>query len=427
MQYISQILFILVLLTAIYFFAKSIKTIRRNIFLGKDFTPDSEPAFRWKNMGRVALGQSKMVKRPIAGFFHILIYVGFVLINIEVLEIIIDGIFGTHRIFQSPLGGLYNTSLVFFEVLALLVSVACVVFLLRRDVVKLKRLNMPELKGWPKLDGRMILIIELVLMLALFVMNATDRPFQAATSMPVSSFIAPLFDSFSNESLHVIERGAWWAHIVGIFLFLNYIPYSKHLHIFLAFPNTYYAKQKPKGQFDNIDAVTTEVNLMMDPSAAPPEGYEPPTSFGVKDVTDLKWKNLLDAYTCTECGRCTSVCPANITGKLLSPRKVMMDTRDRAEELGKHIDSKQESAHDGKSLHDYISTEELWACTSCNACTEACPVEIDPLEIILKMRQYKVMEEASAPSEINGMLTNLENNGAPWQFSAMDRDKWTQE
>lgn len=427
MQYISQILFIIVLLAAIYFFVQSIKTIRRNIFIGKSFTPDSEATFRWKNMGRVALGQSKMVKRPIAGFFHILIYVGFVLINIEVLEIVIDGIFGTHRIFQSPLGGLYNAALVFFELLALLVAIACIVFLFRRDVVKIKRLNMSELKGWPKLDGRLILVIELALMLALLVMNATDRPFQQASTMPISSLLAPLFEGFSDSTLHVVERSAWWAHIVGILIFLNYVPYSKHLHIFLAFPNTYYAKQRPQGQFDNIEAVTTEVNLMMDPSATPPDGYEPPTSFGVKDVTDLKWKNILDAYTCTECGRCTSVCPANITGKLLSPRKIMMDTRDRAEELGKHIDAKTDAEHDGKSLHDYISAEELWACTSCNACTEACPVEIDPLEIIIKMRQYKVMEEASAPAEINGMLTNLENNGAPWQFSAMDRDKWTRE
>lgn len=378
-------------------------------------------------MARVALGQSKMVKRPIAGFFHILIYIGFVLINIEVLEIILDGIFGTHRLFQEPLGGLYNIALAFFEILGVLVIIACIVFLIRRDAIKLRRLNMPEMKGWPKLDGRLILIIELVLMVALFTMNAADRAFQASSSIPISSWIAPLFDGFSDSALHIIERTAWWIHIVGILIFLNYVPYSKHLHIFLAFPNTYYARQKPSGVIENNAAITTEVNLMMDPSATSPEGYEAPTSFGVKDVTDLTWKNLLDAYTCTECGRCTSVCPANQTGKLLSPRKVMMDTRDRLEEHGKHIDAKADASTDTKTLHDYISTEELWACTTCNACTEACPVQINPVEIIVGMRQYKVMEEAVAPTEINNMLSNLENNGAPWQFSAMDRDKWTKE
>jgi heterodisulfide reductase subunit C/nitrate reductase gamma subunit len=427
MQIAGQIIFVVLLGIATFFFVKSIKTIRRNIFLGKPFTPDSSPKFRWKNMGRVALGQSKMVKRPIAGFFHILIYIGFVLINIEVLEIIIDGIFGTHRLFQAPLGGLYNTALAFFEILGVLVIIACIVFLIRRDAIKLRRLNMPEMKGWPKLDGRLILIIELVLMVALFTMNAADRAFQASSSMPISSWIAPLFDGFSDTSLHIIERSAWWIHIVGILIFLNYVPYSKHLHIFLAFPNTYYARQKPSGVIENNPAITTEVNLMMDPAATPPEGYEAPTSFGVKDVTDLTWKNLLDAYTCTECGRCTSVCPANQTGKLLSPRKVMMDTRDRLEEHGKHKDSKAEDTADAKTLHDYISAEELWACTTCNACTEACPGEINPVEIIVGMRQYKVMEEAIAPTEINNMLSNLENNGAPWQFSAMDRDKWTKE
>jgi len=427
MQYIPQIAFLLVLAVATYFFVKSVATIRRNILLGSNYTPNSTPSFRLGNMMRVAMGQSKMVVRPVAGFFHILIYVGFILINIEVLEIILDGIFGQHRLFSQPLGSLYNIAIGFFEILAFLVILACVVFLFRRDVIKLKRLNTLELKGWPKVDGRNILLIELFLMLALLVMNASDRAFQSQSSMPISSFIAPLFDNISVSSLHVLERTAWWVHIVGILLFLNYIPYSKHLHIFLAFPNTYFAKQQPKGKFSNIEAVTTEVNLMMDPAATPPENYEPPSSFGVKDIIDLSWKNLLDAYSCTECGRCSSVCPANITGKMLSPRKIMMDTRDRADELGKHIDSKPENMHDGKSLHDKISKEELWACTTCNACVEACPIEINPLDIIMQMRQYLVMEEASAPTEINNMLTNLENNGAPWQFSAMDRAKWASE
>lgn len=424
---LSQIVFSVLLVIAIYFFAKSVRQIRKNILLGKDYEPNTSTSWRWKNMTKVALGQGKMVRRPLAGFFHILIYVGFVLINIEMLEIIIDGIFGTHRIFWKPLGGLYEVSIAFFEILAVLVLVSCIVFLFRRDVVKLRRLNMKEMNGWPKLDGRLILYIEMVLMLALLFMNAADLNFQKNSSMPISSLVSPLFENMETSSLHVIERTAWWFHIVGVLIFLNYVPYSKHLHIFLAFPNTYYASQKPSGSFEVDESIKTEVGLMMDPGVTPPENYEPPTSFGVKDVTDLSWKNLLDAYTCTECGRCTSSCPANQTGKLLSPRKVMMDTRDRLEELGFTQIKKGEVASDNKSLHDYISEEELWACTTCNACVDACPVQINPMEIIVKMRQFKVMEESKAPSEINVMFGNVENNGAPWQFSAMDRANWTNE
>jgi len=385
---------------------------------------------RIKTMLRVAFGQSKMGARPVPAFFHLLIYVGFVLINLEVMEIMIDGLAGTHRVLQGPLGALYPIMLGFFEILGALVLISCLAFLYRRHIQKLFRLNMPEMKGWASKDATYILIIEIVLMAALFVMNATDRSFQLSTggSMPISSFLAPLFENIGDQSLHTIERGAWWFHILGILAFLNYLPFSKHFHIILAFPSTYYSRLDPKGSFANMSSVTTEVNLMMDPSAPTPEGYEPPTSFGAKDVQDLSWKNLMEAYSCTECGRCTSECPANQTGKLLSPRKVMMDTRDRLEEVGKNIDSnKGEFVDDGKNLHSLISKEELWACTTCNACAEACPININPMEIIFQMRQYLVMEQADAPSELNNMFSNLENNGAPWQFSPADRANWTQE
>jgi ferredoxin len=429
MQWISQILFALCLGTGIWFFAGRVRFIRRNILTGRDIDLSDNPAARWKQMLWVAMGQSKMTKRPVAAVFHLFVYLGFVLINIEVLEILLDGLFGTHRLF-SFMGGLYNVAIGFFEILALLVIIACVVFLARRFVVKVPRLNAPELKDWPIKDATIILIVEVILMAALLKMNAADQILQSrgaahylqAGSFPVSQFLVPLMDGFSTDFLVIAERGAWWFHFIGILIFLNYVPYSKHWHIIMSFPNVYYTPLKSKGEFSNMESVTTEVKLMMDPSATPPEGYQPPAGFGARDVQDLTWKNLMDAYTCTECGRCSSVCPANITGKKLSPRKIMMDTRDRLEEVGKNRDA---GKTDDKDLHSYISSEELWACTTCNACAEACPVNINPVDIIVQMRQYQVMEKSAAPSELNNMFTNLENNGAPWQMSQMDKANWT--
>lgn len=429
---IQQILFIIGAIVAIYFFAKNLGKIRRNILLGKDIDRSDNPSLRLKTMLKVAFGQTKMAARPIPFVLHFIVYAGFILINIEVLEILIDGIFGTHRIL-SFFGPIYNVAIGFFEILALGVLVSCVVFLCRRYLVKLKRLNGPELKGFAQQDAATILFIEIVLMGALLKMNAADQILQArgvshfinAGSFPISSWlIVPIYEHFSSETLIIIERITWWFHIIGIFLFMNYLPFSKHFHIIMAFPNTYYSNLNPKGELTNMAAVTQEVKLMLDPSAATPEGYQPPTSFGVKDVTDLTWKSLMDAYSCTECGRCTSNCPANITGKLLSPRKIMMDTRDRLEEVGKNIDKNGSFVDDSKNLHSYISEEELWACTTCNACVEACPININPMEIIVEMRRYKVMELSSAPSSINSMFGNLENNQAPWQFSPADRANW---
>tara|TARA_R110002050_G_scaffold116847_1_gene233355 strand:- start:8348 stop:9673 length:1326 start_codon:yes stop_codon:yes gene_type:complete len=440
MEYLPQVLFSILLLVGIGYFARNVKKLSRNIKLGKDVDVSDNKPQRWTNMAKIALGQTKMVVRPIAGFLHVIVYVGFVIINIEVLEIIIDGIFGTHRIF-APLGALYNVLIGSFEILAFLVIVAVVIFWLRRNVIRIKRFLNPEMEGWPKTDGNLILYIELVLMLLFLTMNAADFQLQAlnadhytkAGAFPVSQFIAPIFEGMSIGTLTAIERSAWWLHITGILLFLNYLYYSKHLHILLAFPNTYYGKIKPKGQLPNLEAVTQEVKLMMDPSAdpfaAPAEDAPIPEKFGASDVTDLSWVQLLNAYTCTECGRCTSECPANITGKKLSPRKIMMDTRDRLVEVGKNIDAnKGEFVADGKQLlGDYITHEELWACTSCNACVEACPVSIDPLSIIMNMRQYLVMEQSAAPSDLNNMMGNIENNGAPWPFNQQDRLNWSNE
>lgn len=425
MAYLSQLIFLIVTAIAVYFFVKSIGRIKRNINIGKDIDLSDNKAARWKTMAKVALGQSKMTARPVAGFFHILIYLGFVLINIEVLEILIDGLLGTHRVFQPILGTAYDVAIGFFEILGVLVIVACLVFLYRRNAMPIARFKSPELKGWPILDANVILVVEIVLMVALLVMNAADQPFQNQTSMPVSSYLAPLFAGLSTESAALWVHAAWWFHLVGILWFLNYVPYSKHLHIILAFPNTYYSNLKPKGEFANNELVANEVKAMMDPSFTPPEVENP--RFGVKDVEDLNWKNLLDAYACTECGRCTSACPANITGKLLSPRKIMMDTRDRLEEVGKIRDGKLPEPEVEKDLHSFISKEELLACTTCNACAEACPVNINPVEIIVGMRQYLIMEKSDSPSEWNIMFNNMENNGAPWQFAQSEKMNWAQE
>ncbi|MDZ4666927.1 MAG: (Fe-S)-binding protein [bacterium] len=433
---IAQILFVALSGVATYFFAKNVGKIRRNILLGKDIDLTDNKPLRWKTMLKVAFGQTKMAARPIPFVLHFIVYAGFILINIEVLEILIDGIFGTHRVL-SFFGPIYNLAIGFFEILAFGVLVACVIFLCRRYIIKLARFQSPDLKGFANRDAATILFIEIILMGALLKMNAADQILQArgvehyiiAGSFPISSWlVVPLYNLFSTESLILIERIAWWFHIIGIFIFMNYLPFSKHFHVILAFPNTWYSNLNAKGQLNNMASVTQEVKLMLNPSAVVPEGYQPPTSFGVKDVTDLTWKNLMDAYSCTECGRCTSSCPQNITGKLLSPRKIMMDTRDRLEEVGKNIDANKGTfVDDNKNLHSYISEAELWACNTCNACVEACPININPMEIIVEMRRFKVMEQSAAPASINSMFSNIENNQAPWQFSPMDRANWTQD
>ncbi len=439
MQYIPNIIFVIALIAGIGYFTKNIRKVIRNIRLGKDVDRTDNKKERFSNMMRIAFGQSKMVRRPIAGILHVIVYIGFIIINIEVLEIIIDGIFGTHRIFRF-LGGFYDFLIGSFEILALLVLVSVFIFWIRRNVININRFK--SLKGWPKNDGNIILYFEVVLMTLFLTMNAADLQLQnlgadhymKAGAYPVSQYISPLFNGLSEGALVLIERVAWWMHIIGILIFLNYLYFSKHLHILLAFPNTYYGDLKPKGQMDNLEAVTKEVMLMMDPNAdpfaAPPEDEAEvePEKFGASDVMDLNWVQLLNSYTCTECGRCTSECPANQTGKKLSPRKIMMDTRDRLQEVGDNIDNNGSFVDDGKQLlNDYITQEELWACTSCNACVEACPVSIDPLSIILDMRRYLVMEQSAAPSDLNNMMSNIENNGAPWPFNQMDRLNWNQE
>ncbi|WP_461531938.1 4Fe-4S dicluster domain-containing protein [Sinomicrobium sp.] len=434
MALIPNIVFAIALVLGIGFFVHNLRKLIRNIRIGKPIDRSDNKKKRWGNMIRIALGQQKMVVRPVAGMLHILVYLGFVIINIEMLEIVIDGLLGTHRIFSS-LGSFYTVLIGAFEVLALLVLISVIVFWIRRNIIRLQRFWKPEMKGWPKNDGNLILYFEMVLMVLFLVMNATDVSFQQMGSGNIiSGIMAPWFSGLPETTLHLIERTAWWMHILGVLVFLNYLYYSKHLHIILAFPNTYFASLGPKGQMDNLEAVTKEVKLMLDPNADPfaaPSGDEQaemPEKFGASDVSDLNWVQLLSAYTCTECGRCTSECPANQTGKKLSPRKIMMDTRDRLEEVGRNIDNNGTFVADNKSLlGDYISREELWACTSCNACVEACPVSINPLSIILDMRRYLVMEQSAAPTELNNMMTNIENNGAPWPYNQMDRLNWKNE
>lgn len=428
---IAQLIFLILFIAAVILFTKNVRKIIRNINLGLPLNRSDRKPERWAMMLKVAFGQTKMFVRPVPAVLHFLIYAGFIIINIEVLEIIIDGLFGTHRVFSGFLGSSYNFIIASFEWLALGVLVSCIVFLVRRNILHLRRFSGVEMTKWPKSDANYILITEILLMSAFLKMNAADYKLQmmgaehyiSAGAFPVSSVLLSLLPD-SESNLILIERICWWFHITGILVFLNYLPYSKHFHIILAFPNTWYSNLEPKGEFNNMSSVTNEVKLMLDPAFV---AENPPAAgkFGAKDVQDLTWKNLMEAYTCTECGRCTSVCPANITGKLLSPRKIMMDTRDRLTEVGTNIDQHGNDYNDGKSLlDDYITREEIWACTTCNACTEACPVNIDPLNIIVELRRYAVMEESKAPVSLNTMFSNVENNGAPWKYSPADRLNW---
>lgn len=437
MQIALQIIFIIVTITAVFLFAKKISQLRRNILLGHDEDLTDNKNRRWKNVLLIAFGQKKMFRNPLVAVMHFIIYAGFIIINIEVLEIAIDGLFGTHRIFAKPLGSLYPWLIDAFEFLAVGVLAACVIFLLRRNALHVKRLWMKELNGWPKSDANYILITEILLMSFFLTMNAADTTLQQRNfgeygkhltgNFLFSSFLQPLFTNMSNHSLVILERTCWWLHITGIFAFLNYLPYSKHLHILFAFPNTYYARLEPKGKIENMPEVQNEVLYAMQPELAPANAEPSHKKFGAKDIFDLSWKNLLDAYSCTECGRCTAACPANITGKILSPRLIMMKTRDRAEEVGRNINQNKNFVDDNKALlHDYITPEELRACTTCQACVEECPVSINPLDIIVQLRRYLVMEESNAPQEWNAMFSNIENNFAPWKFSPDERDKWAE-
>lgn len=438
--YLPNFLFLLILVFGVGNFVRNIQKLIRNIKLGKPAHVLSDSSRRLRNMLLIAVGQRKMVVRPISGVLHIVVYLGFIIINIEVLEIITDGLLGTHRAF-SGVGKMYDFLIGTFEILALLVILAVIIFWFRRNVLQIRRFQKPEMKGWPKRDADWILYIELLLMGLFLTMNAADLLLQEAGvehyknvgAFPVSQFLAGIFQDWSVSQLIILERFSWWAHITGILFFLNYLYYSKHLHILLAFPNTYWGKVNVLGKMDNLESVKKEVALMMDPTADPfanpGQSEGTPEKFGASDVMDLNRIQLLNAYSCTECGRCTSECPANQTGKKLSPRHIMMATRDRLEEVGRKLDElKGEWKPDGKQLlDDYISREELWACTSCNACVEACPVSIDPLSIILDMRRYLVMEQSAASSELNVMMTNIENNGAPWPFNPADRLNWAKE
>lgn len=432
MHYLPQIAFLLLAGVAVWLFAKKAGEIRRNILLGKEEDLSDNPGLRWRNLMLLALGQKKMFNNPLVAVMHFIIYAGFIIINIEVLEIVLDGVLGTHRLFAPYLGGLYNLLINGFEILAAGVLVVCVIFLVRRNILKLKRFISKDLNGWPRSDANYILLTEIILMGLFLKMNAMDQVLQARGTehyfvtghFVISSMLSPFFESFSTNALIAFERTAWWLHIAGIFAFLNYLPYSKHLHIMLAFPNAYYARLTVPGKMKNMPAVQNEVLYAMQPELAPTDAA-PPARFGAKDVFDLSWKNLLDAFSCTECGRCSTACPANSTGKLLSPRRIMMATRDRLEDVGKNININKDFKDDGKSLlHDYISVEELRACTTCNACVEECPVSISPLDIIVELRRSLIMEESNAPQEWNGTFSNIENNFAPWKFSPDDRDAW---
>lgn len=447
MEFIQNIVFGILLVVGFGFFTMRILQIRKNILLGRDLDRTDNRTERWRTMILVALGQKKMFSNPIPAILHLAIYAAFVVTQIELIEIFIDGLSGNHRVFMPYLGGFYTFIISFIEILSILAFIATIAFLARRNLLKVPRLVKSELNGWPKLDANLILIFEIVLISFIMMMNGADEVLYSmglthangvegqtgSFGFTVSQHLGPaLFGGLSESALHTVERIGWWGHILMVFLFLNYLPYSKHFHVVLAFPNVYYSNLEQKGRFTNMEAVTKEVKLMLDPSAdpyaAPPEGADAPQRFGAKDVQDLTWKNLLDAYSCTECGRCTAACPANQTGKLLSPRKIMMDTRDRIEEVGNNLKKHGADYDDGKSLFgDYITDEEIWACTSCNACVQECPVNIDPLNIITELRRYSVMEESKMPSELTGMLTNIENNGAPWQFSQADRLKWKDE
>ena len=436
MNYLPQAAFLLLALVSVWLFAKNANQIKKNILLGKDKDLSDNPGQRWKNMLLLAFGQKKMFRNPTVAVLHFVIYAGFIIINIEVLEIVLDGFLGTHRLFLPALGGFYNFLINFFEILAFGVIVVCVIFLVRRHIIKLRRFISRDLNGWPRTDADLILITEIVLMSLFLTMNATDRALQlqgaehykATGDFIISGSFAQLFSGMQMSSLILLERSCWWAHIIGIFAFLNYLPYSKHLHILLAFPNTYYAKLEPMGKVENMQQVQDEVKYMMEPELAP-AGEAAPMKFGAKDVMDLSWKNLLDAYSCTECGRCSAACPANITGKLLSPRKIMMDTRDRLVQVGKNVKANNgEFVPDGKTLlNDYITVEELRACTTCNACVQECPVSINPLDIIVELRRSLIMEDSNAPQEWNAMFNSVENNFAPWKLSPDDRDAWAKE
>jgi ferredoxin len=439
MEILQQIIFAASLGMAVFLFSKKAMDIKRNILLGRKEDLTDQPVKRWKNVFLLALGQKKMFKNPLVAILHLFIYLGFIIINIEILEIISDGLLGTHRLFQPLIPTLYPVLINSFELLALAVILVCVIFLARRNLLRVSRLWSTDLKGWPYKDANYILIVEIILMMLFLTMNASDTMLQElgighyaehkTGYFIVSSFLVPVLKGFDANGLIILERSCWWLHIIGIFSFLNYLPWSKHLHIILAFPNAYFARLTPQGKMQNMPAVQNEVIYAFQPELAPTTPEQgPQQKFGARDILDLSWKNMLDAYSCTECGRCSDECPANQTGKLLSPRKIMMQTRDRAEEVGMNLSKNGSFVDDNRSLlNDYISEEELRACTTCNACVEACPVSINPLDIIIQLRRYLVMEKSSAPQEWTMMFGNIENNFAPWKFSPDQRADWTKQ